>query len=289
MVSERIARKIGSWPIVQWVIRKLGTAMWRRMHKAPEVQKRLEALSAATPNTLEQRKAFVEYAMALQKELEKSKWNAWPPKSAQIEAMLQKLEKGNATASEIEEFRQLAGEVLRNWQPRYSLGFKKRIESALSLLEGLVLQLRENDLGDCLDELSKRWREAFQREGVKLEAKFDPSIPTFRFDYQKVQQVAANLLRSALYHTPSGGSVTLNCMPRPNGVEVSVTGALEHDQKILDGYSTVSPSRAQTFEESLAIGLTIAKRLILAHHGKIWVEASTTGNRYAFLMPMDQG
>src|SRR5206468_4560387 len=28
----------------------------------------------------------------------------------------------------------------------------------------LVLQLRENDLRDCLDELSKRWVEAFQRK-----------------------------------------------------------------------------------------------------------------------------
>ena len=61
----------------------------------------------------------------------------------------------------------------------------------------LVLQLRENDLRDCLDELSKRWSEAFQRKGVKLDASFDPSIPTFRFDYQKVQQVAANLLDNA--------------------------------------------------------------------------------------------
>jgi hypothetical protein len=136
-VSERIVWKIGSWPIVQWLIRKRGTAILRILHQAPEVQKRVEAFSAATPDTLEQRKAFVEYFMAMQKELEQSKWSAWPPKSAQIEAMLQKLEKGNATASEIEEFRQLAGEVLRNWQPaRYSLAFKKRIESALSLLEG---------------------------------------------------------------------------------------------------------------------------------------------------------
>src|SRR6266404_270940 len=33
----------------------------------------------------------------------------------------------------------------------------------------LVLQLRENDLRDCLDEVAKRWSEAFQRKGVKLE------------------------------------------------------------------------------------------------------------------------
>jgi len=32
----------------------------------------------------------------------------------------------------------------------------------------LVLQLRENDLRDCLEELAKRWSEAFQRKGVKL-------------------------------------------------------------------------------------------------------------------------
>jgi hypothetical protein len=128
-----IARTISSLPGAQWVLRKLGTLMWRRWHKAPEVQKCVEALRAATPKTEEQRKAFADYAMALFEESAKSKWSAWPPKSAQIEVMLQKLEKGNATAGEFEEFRQLAGEVLRNWQPRYSLGFKKRIESALSV------------------------------------------------------------------------------------------------------------------------------------------------------------
>ena len=46
----------------------------------------------------------------------------------------------------------------------------------------LVLQLRENDLRDCLEELSKRWTEAFQRKGVRLEVNIDPSIATFRFD-----------------------------------------------------------------------------------------------------------
>jgi signal transduction histidine kinase len=77
----------------------------------------------------------------------------------------------------------------------------------------LVLQLRENDLRDCLDEVAKRWSEAFQRKGVKLEASFDPSIPNFRFDYQKVQQAAANLLDNALKHTPAGGVVTLHAGP----------------------------------------------------------------------------
>jgi len=48
---------------------------------------------------------------------------------------------------------------------------------------------------------------------VKLDASFDPSIPNFRFDYQKVQQAAANLLDNALKHTPAGGTVTLHAGP----------------------------------------------------------------------------
>ena len=176
----------------------------------------------------------------------------------------------------------------------------------------LVLQLRENDLRDCLDELSKRWSEAFQRKGVKLDASFDPSIPTFRFDYQKVQQAAANLLDNALKHTPSGGSVTLRAaphfwerrvaalapveerrrfrLPRPNSVEVSVTDsgpgiAAEHHQEIFEDFVRVDRNTS-----GMGLGLAIAKRLIQAHRGKIWVASeSQTGSKFTFLLPMDQG
>src|SRR5216683_3756993 len=176
----------------------------------------------------------------------------------------------------------------------------------------LVLQLRENDLRDCLDELSKRWSEAFQRKGVKLDASFDPSIPTFRFDYQKVQQVAANLLDNALKHTPAGGSVTLRAaphfwerrvasmapaeerrrfrLPRPNSVEVSVTDsgpgiAAEHHQEIFEDFVRVDRNTS-----GMGLGLAIAKRLVQAHRGKIWVESeSRAGSKFTFLLPMDQG
>jgi signal transduction histidine kinase len=176
----------------------------------------------------------------------------------------------------------------------------------------LVLQLRENDLRDCLDELSKRWAEAFQRKGVRLEANIDPSIPTFRFDYQKVQQVAANLLDNALKHTPSGGTVVLRAaphfwerrvatmapleerrrfrLPRPNSAEVSVkdsgTGIpAEHHQEIFEDFVRVDRNTS-----GMGLGLAIAKRLIQAHRGKIWVESDPNGgSRFTFLLPMDQG
>ena len=176
----------------------------------------------------------------------------------------------------------------------------------------LVLQLRENDLRDCLDELAKRWSEAFQRKGVRLEVGIDPSIPTFRFDYQKVQQAAANLLDNSLKHTPAGGSVTLHAaphfwerrvaalspveerrrfrLPRPNSVEVSVADsgpgiAAEHHQEIFEDFVRVDRNTS-----GMGLGLAIAKRLIQAHRGKIWVESeSRSGSKFTFLLPMDQG
>ncbi len=57
----------------------------------------------------------------------------------------------------------------------------------------LVLHLHDNDIRDCLSEVTKRWQEAFQRKNVKLEFRLDPGLPVFRFDYQKVQQAVANL------------------------------------------------------------------------------------------------
>jgi signal transduction histidine kinase len=175
----------------------------------------------------------------------------------------------------------------------------------------LVLQLRENDLRDCLDELAKRWLEAFQRKGVRLDTSFDPSIPNFRFDYQKVQQAAANLLDNALKHTPEKGSVTLVArphfwerrvaeaspvqerrrfrLPRPNSVEVAVadTGpgiAPEHHQEIFEDFVRVDRNTT-----GMGLGLAIAKRLVQAHRGKIWVESEpVTGSKFTFLLPMDQ-
>jgi signal transduction histidine kinase len=175
----------------------------------------------------------------------------------------------------------------------------------------LVLQMRENDLRDCLEEMASRWSEAFQRKGVKMEKQLDPSIPTFKFDYQKVQQAAANLLDNALKHTPKGGTITLRArphfwerrvaevkpneerrrfrLPRPNSVEVSVSDsgagiAPEHHQEIFEDFVRVDRNTS-----GMGLGLAIAKRLIQAHRGKIWVESEAQkGSTFAFLLPMDQ-
>ena len=174
----------------------------------------------------------------------------------------------------------------------------------------LVLHTRENDLGECLAELSNRWQLAFQRSQVRLETRFSDSLPPLKFDYQKVQQCAATLLDNALKHTPAGGTVVLGAeihfwerraatqLPsaerrRSDGgglnsvmVWVSDTGpgiAAEYHQEIFEDFVRVDRSSS-----GMGLGLAIAKRLIQAHRGKIWVDSEPgRGSKFSFLLPMD--
>ena len=174
----------------------------------------------------------------------------------------------------------------------------------------LVLQLRENDLRDCINDLTCRWQDAFQRASVRLDLKLDPDLPLFRFDYQKVQQCMANLVDNALKHTPAGGCVTLLAEPhfwerriaeaappeerrrdrggRPNSVLVAVsdTGsgiAAEFHQEIFEEFVRVDPSSS-----GMGLGLAITKRLIQAHRGKVWVDSEVgRGSSFSFLLPIN--
>ena len=174
----------------------------------------------------------------------------------------------------------------------------------------LVLHLRENDLRDCLSELATRWHEAFVRKHVRLDTILNTDIPIFKFDYQKVQQTVANLLDNSLKHTPAGGNVTFRAelyfwerrsaeevqnqdrrrerVQQPNCIKVSVSDsgpgiASEHHQEIFEDFVRVDRTSS-----GMGLGLAIAKRLVQAHRGKIWVESEPRrGCTFTFLLPID--
>jgi signal transduction histidine kinase len=174
----------------------------------------------------------------------------------------------------------------------------------------LVLQTRDNDLRDCIKDLSCRWQDPFQHAKVRLDLKIHEDLPIFKFDYQKVQQCIFNLVDNALKHTPAGGTVTIMAQPhfwerrvadaippeerrrgpgeKPNSVMVSVsdTGAgiaPEFHQEIFEEFVRVDPSPS-----GMGLGLAITKRLIQAHRGKVWVDSEVgRGSSFSFLLPMN--
>lgn len=172
----------------------------------------------------------------------------------------------------------------------------------------LVLQLHENDVRDCVNDLVARWKDAFLRADVRLDVHVPAEMPVFRFDYQKVQQCIVNLLDNALKHTPPQGTVSLAVQPHfwerrvsetpatedrrrgagqpPNSILVTVkdTGsgiAAEFHQEIFEEFVRVDPSSS-----GMGLGLAITKRLIQAHRGKIWVDSELgRGSSFSFLLP----
>jgi two-component system, NtrC family, sensor histidine kinase KinB len=177
----------------------------------------------------------------------------------------------------------------------------------------LTLKLAPGDLSACLSELYTYWLSSFQKKGVALFQPAQRELPRFAFDYDKVQHVVSNLLENALKFTPAGGSVWLTAESyvwerrsrqepsfglerrkrealTPNAIRVTVsdTGpgiAPEYHQEIFDDFVKL-PQQGDA-GTGTGLGLAIAKRLVLAHKGKIWVESEVgSGSAFSFLLPL---
>jgi signal transduction histidine kinase len=75
---------------------------------------------------------------------------------------------------------------------------------------------------------------------------------------------------------------------QPNCIKVSVSDsgpgiASEHHQEIFEDFVRVDRTSS-----GMGLGLAIAKRLVQAHRGKIWVESEPRrGSTFTFLLPID--
>ena len=91
-------------------------------------------------------------------------------------------------------------------------------------------------------------------------------------DRDRMLQVLSNLIGNALKFTPDGGSITLSAKKQESHIEVSVTdngpGIAEQDtRQIFERFSQLK----RKDRRGLGLGLYIAKWIVEAHHGRIWV------------------
>ena len=178
----------------------------------------------------------------------------------------------------------------------------------------LTVKFENADLYACLSELYTYWLSSFQKKGVALYFPLKPGLPSFPFDADKVQHVVSNLLENALKFTSAGGTVWMTAElymwerrsrqkrgileerrrqkgDRPNCVRVTVsdTGpgiAAEYRQEIFDDFIKLTQPGEQP--GGMGLGLAIARRMVLAHGGKIWVESEPgSGSTFCFLLPLD--
>jgi histidine kinase len=129
---------------------------------------------------------------------------------------------------------------------------------------------------------------------VDLTLRLPEDLPAVLADPDRVAQVLYNLLVNALQHTPSGGTITVTACRTDEGVEVAVsdTGegiAPEHLPHVFDRFWRPDPARSrdERREGSTGLGLSIARSLVNAQGGRIWVDSQPgEGAAFHFTLPL---
>jgi signal transduction histidine kinase len=112
-----------------------------------------------------------------------------------------------------------------------------------------------------------------------------------RADGGRLEQVLANLLSNALKYGAAAPPVELAIEELNGSARVSVTNqgsAIPADEipHLFERYARTRGARAGTAKGS-GLGLYIAKGLVEAHGGRIWVESSTDKTAFRFTLPLD--
>jgi PAS domain S-box-containing protein len=124
--------------------------------------------------------------------------------------------------------------------------------------------------------------------GIAIDTRLPTNMPLVMGDGARVVQVLGNLLRNAIKFTPRDGRILLAAEPADGGVMFSVrdTGrgiSAEDQRHIFDRYwqsSNGARSRGS------GLGLSIAKGIVEAHGGRLWVESELGGGSvFAFTLP----
>jgi signal transduction histidine kinase len=163
----------------------------------------------------------------------------------------------------------------------------------LSLAEAGELKLvcQTEDIGELIKQTMAGMRAQATAKGLSVSIDVTDNLPQVNIDSQRISQVLRNLMENAVAHTASGDAITVTAKQKDNYLEVAVTDTgegipAEDLPNIFERFYRVDKSRARA-TGGTGLGLTIAKRLIEAHGGKIEVKSEPgKGSRFSFTIPV---
>jgi len=185
---------------------------------------------------------------------------------------------------------------------RYYTTIRSQIESLSNLIndlfelsklesEQIELQLEPINLNELLSDVLESMQPQARSKNVSLRAIFSEDLPVIKAELVKIQRVLFNLVQNAIRHTPPNGSISLITKVAPQGVQVDIVdtgeGILAEDlPHIFEQFFRGEKSRSRE-TGGAGLGLAIAKRIIEAHQGQIWVESQIDrGTRFSFILPI---
>ena len=155
----------------------------------------------------------------------------------------------------------------------------------------MELELATFDLPLAIDNARTFVRERATKHGINLDVTVDERLGEFVGDERKIKQILLNLLSNAVKFTPEGGRIGIKARQADGSVEISVSdtgiGIAPEDQpKIFEEFRQVGADYAHKIEGT-GLGLTLAKKFVELHGGKIWVESEVgKGSKFSFTLPI---
>jgi signal transduction histidine kinase len=181
-------------------------------------------------------------------------------------------------------------------------------ELALADTGQLCLNVQPTDVTQVIEATAESLALVAEAREVRLSTRAPGELPAVQADPDRLAQVLRNLLLNALRHTPAGGEVTVTATLSESRMEIAVidTGEgilLEDLPRVFDRFWRADPARARaghaTPAHNLAggdsvrwaggsgLGLAVAKSLVEAQEGRIWVESKPgQGSTFRFTLPL---
>ncbi len=160
----------------------------------------------------------------------------------------------------------------------------QRIESGK-----LALKLETFDLRQILDQCVEEMLPVFNHKNQKIRLDAPTGQLNLQGDRLRLTEVLTNIMNNATKFTPDGGEISIRVEEDNEFIRVCVhdtgIGLDKTDlERVFEPFASIEKP---TYIKGTGLGLSLAKRLVEAHGGKIWVDSAGKGQgaTFAFSVP----
>ena len=156
----------------------------------------------------------------------------------------------------------------------------------------LQVQLAPTDVSAVVREVVSAANQSLVLDGHELVLDLPPEPLSVDADREKLRQIVMDLVENAVKYSPDGGTVTVSAQRRDETIEVRVDdegiGIPQSEQgRIFAKFYRAENAGRDLASGGTGLGLFIAKELLAAMRGRIWLESREgEGSSFSFSLPL---